>query len=343
MAGIERMGTATYRPSDVYILGTGAVVGPKEGQGPLGSHFDRVWKDEGLSYSCFEKAEQAILGEAYEEALKKAGRGWDDVDLVVGGDLLDQIITTNFSGRTHGRPLAGLFSACATFTEALGVGSLLVAGGGPRTVVASAASHHATAERQFRFPLELGYQRTPTAAWTATAAGAVVLAAEPGPLRVDAVTFGRVVDIGGRDANDMGSAMAPAAFDTIRQHLQDTGQTADDFDAIMTGDLGHFGIKMLKAYADSKGMVLGDELDDCGRILYDAQTQDTHNGGSGPGCSAGVFAGPLAHRLVSGEISRLLLVATGALFSPTTSQQGETIPCIAHAVAVSRGETGGQL
>ncbi len=337
---LEKVGLATYRTSGVFVLGTGAVVGPKEGHGPLGPHFDRVWEDERQGHKSFEQAEQALLAEAYDVALQKALARWSDIELVLGGDLLDQIVSTNFNARQHGRPLAGLFSACATFTEGLGLGALLIAGGGMNTVMVSASSHHQTAERQFRFPLELGYQRTPTAAWTSTAAGAVVLGSKSGPLAVEAVTLGRVVDIGAQDPNDMGSAMAPAAFDTIQQHLKDTGQKPGDFTKIFTGDLGHFGIRMLTAYAESKGLRFGSELDDCGRSLYDAESQDTHNGGSGPGCSASVFAGPLARRLASGEWERLLLVATGALFSPTTSQQGESIPSIAHAVSIRarRGE-----
>lgn len=336
--GVLRHGKATYETPKVWIRGTGSVVGPKEGRGPLKGQFDRVWPDEKNGHPNWEKAEQAILSEAYDEALRKSETDWSEIDLVVGGDLLDQIVTTNFNGRTHQRPLAGLFSACATFTEGLGVGAMLLGGGGLARVMVSAASHHQTAERQFRFPLELGYQRTPTAAWTATAAGAVVLANEPGPLRIEAVTLGRVVDLGGKDPNDMGSAMAPAAFDTIQQHLADTGQSARDFDAIFTGDLGHFGIQMLVRYGHEKQLDLSEVVDDCGRSLYDAEQQDTHNGGSGPGCSASVFAGPLARRLVQGDFRRLLLVATGALFSPTTYQQGETIPCIAHAVAIAREE-----
>lgn len=331
---VEKVGSATYRTPGVFVLGTGSVVGPKEGEGPLGQHFDRVWEDERHGCKSFEQAEQALLAEAYDVALQKASARWSDIDLVLGGDLLDQIISTNFNARQHERPLAGLFAACATFTEGLGLGALLMAGGGPKALLVSSSSHHQTAERQFRFPLELGYQRPPTASWTATAAGTVLLGSKPGPLIIEAITLGRVVDIGASDPNDMGSAMAPAAFDTIQQHLQDTGQKPGDFTKIFTGDLGHFGIRMLTTYAATKGLELGPELDDCGRALYDAETQDTHNGGSGPGCSASVFAGPLAWRLASGEWERLLLVATGALFSPTTAQQGESIPCVAHAVSI---------
>ncbi|MDA8206171.1 MAG: stage V sporulation protein AD [Thermaerobacter sp.] len=336
--GIKRVGRETYRPDSVYVTATGAVVGPKEGQGPLGGEFDRIWQDEIRNFSSFEKAEQGLLREAYEEAMGKAGRSWEDIDLVLGGDLLDQTISTNFAARDHTRPLAGVFSACATFTEAMGLGALLLGGGGLRRVLVSASSHHSTAERQFRFPLELGYQRPPTAAWTATAAGAAVLEREAGPIRVEAVTLGRVIDIGGKDPNDMGSAMAPAAYDTISRHLSNSGSSTKDYDAIFTGDLGHFGLKMLTRYAQERGLVFGSELDDCGRALYSQDDQDTHNGGSGPGCSASVFAGPLARRLTQGRLTRILLVATGALFSPTTFQQGETIPCIAHAVELVKAE-----
>jgi stage V sporulation protein AD len=330
------------RPQGVYIKSTGSVVGPKEGEGPLGSEFDRVWPDEGKRFSSYEKAEQQLLNEAYDVALQKSDVEWGDIDLVLGGDLLDQTISTNFAARQHQRPLLGLFAACATFTEALGLGALLVSAAGVHDVMVSASSHHMTAERQFRFPLELGYQRPPTAAWTATAAGAAVLSKQWGPIQVRAVTFGRVIDAGGRDPNDMGSAMAPAAFDTIYRHLANMHADAGDYDAIVTGDLGYFGLDMLKSYAQDKGFALGQELQDCGRLLYDPTTQDTHNGGSGPGCSASVFAGPLAARLRSGQWGRLLLVATGALFSPTTYQQGETIPCIAHAVELVGAQRGGR-
>ena len=329
---VLRLGPASFQVAGVYIQGTAAVVGPKEGEGPLGKEFDRVWAQESGQSGSFEKAEQVLLTQAYEEALRKSGLSWSEIDLVLGGDLLDQTISTNFAARQHERPLAGLFSACATFTEALGMGALLVADGGVGKALVSASSHHATAERQFRFPLELGYQRPPTAAWTATAAGAAVLGPEPRSIAVRGVTFGRVVDMGGKDPNDMGSAMAPAAFDTIQRHLRETRTHTEDYDLIATGDLGHFGIQVLQTYSRAHGLVFGPELDDCGRSLYDQKRQDTHNGGSGPGCSASVFAGPIARQLAKGRLKRVLLVATGALFSPTTYQQGESIPCIAHAV-----------
>ncbi|MCY0863488.1 MAG: stage V sporulation protein AD [Sulfobacillus sp.] len=338
MSPITRLGDSTYEVDKVYVNATAAVVGPKEGAGPFHGQFDRVWEDEMNGQSNFEQAERALLENAYQIILEKSHLAWSDIDLVVGGDLLDQLISTDFAGRTHQRPLLGLFAACAVFTEGIGLAALLVAGSGPRRTLVSAVSHHFAAERQFRYPVELGYQRTPTAAWTSTAAGAALITDRPAPIKVHRITFGRVMDYGGKDPNDMASAMTPAALDTIRRHLTATGQQPDDFDAIFTGDLGDFGLTLLREYGQQQGVTFGPELNDCGRSLYDLEAQDVHNGGSGPGCSASVFAGPLAGRLRRGEWQNLLLVSTGALFSPTTYQQGESIPCIAHAVEFRREE-----
>lgn len=317
-----------------------AVVGPKEGAGPLHDHFDRIWEDEGRDYPSYEKAEQALLAEAEEVALTKAGLTWSDIDVVIGGDLLDQLISTNFDARHHQRPVLGVFSACASFTEALATAALMMQSQvGPHQAVVSAVSHHLSAERQFRFPLELGYQRAPTASWTATAAGVAILRTDPSPLQIEAVTLGRVVDWGAKDPNDMASAMAPAAVDTIRRHLQAQNESVDDYDAIVTGDLGDFGVTLARHLAETEyNITLTDKLDDCGRMLYDRNRQDVHNGGSGPGCSASVFSSYWFDQLRSAAATRLLLVATGALFSPKSYQQGETIPAIAHAVAVARLE-----
>ncbi|MCY0885178.1 MAG: stage V sporulation protein AD [Firmicutes bacterium] len=337
--GMEALGPGTYRLYGVGIATTAAVVGPKEGRGPLGGYFDRVWPDDEHGQATFEAAELALATEAATVAVERAGLEWEQVEAVLGGDLLDQLITTNFAGRAHGRPLLGVFAACASFTEALGLGACLIAGGGPRTVLAMAASHHYAAERQFRFPTELGYQRLPTASWTATAAGATVLTADvpPGGLIVEAVTFGRVVDYGQKNPNDMGSAMAPAAADTILRHLQATGQRPGDFDRIVTGDLGAVGVPLAAEAARRSGTEIAPVLDDCGLLLYDRDDEDVHNGGSGAGCSAAVFNAYLATRLLGGSWRHLLLAATGALFSPTTYRQGESIPGICHAVEIRRG------
>ncbi|PSR33360.1 MAG: stage V sporulation protein AD [Sulfobacillus thermosulfidooxidans] len=335
---IKRLGTSTYQFDNVHIISTAAVGGPKEGQGPLGADFDRIWPSELNDYDSFETAERHLLFESQTLAVEKAKQSWDNIDLVMGGDLLDQLATTNFAAREHQRPLIGLFSACAVFTEGLGLGAMTIAGGGPHGVLVSAASHHMAAERQFRFPIELGYQRTPTAAWTATAAGTCLLGRvnedHPERVRVESVTFGRVVDWGSKDPNDMGTAMAPAAFDTIRRHLEETGRSIDDYDRVYTGDLGVFGLQLLSRLAQKNGLSWEAQLDDCGRALYAIKEQDVHNGGSGAGCSASVFSGFIYHRMKKRQWHKVLLVATGALFSPTTYQQGESIPCIAHAVSV---------
>lgn len=336
---VTRQGDGTYRLDGAYLAETYSVVGPLEGKGPLAEYFHRVWRDEGKRFPSFERAERALLGEAQDGAVSAMGIGWDGVDLVLGGDLLDQLISTNFAGRDHRRPLFGLFSACATFSEGMGLAGLLVASGGPRRVVVAAVSHHLAAERQFRFPLELGYQRAPTASWTATAAGAAIVTHEPGPLRLEAATVGRVVDWGQSDPNDMATAMAPAAVDTIRRHLEALGERPTDYDAIVTGDLGALGVELARHLAAEEYDLDLSRLDDCGLLLYDRKAQDVHNGASGTGCSAAVFSSYLVHQLRRGTWRRVLLVATGALFSPTSNGQGETVPTIAHAVAVGRGGT----
>ncbi len=338
---VIRLGPSTYQFENIRILAAAAVGGPKEGQGPLGAYFDSIWSSELKDHASFEVAERHLLLEAQDLAVKKAELPWESIDMVMGGDLLDQLASTNFAGREHQRPLLGLFAACAVFTEALGLGAMAIAGGGPRNVLAAAASHHMAAERQFRFPIELGYQRAPTAAWTATAAGACLVSGSDavtgeGGVSVESVTFGRVVDWGSKDPNDMGTAMAPAAYDTICRHFEDTGRSIEDYDQIYTGDLGVFGVRLLSALAQKDGKHWDERLDDCGRALYAIDKQDVHNGGSGAGCSASVFSGFIYNRLLKKDLQRVLLVATGALFSPTTYQQGESIPSIAHAVSVRR-------
>ncbi len=335
-----RHSRSTYSFDNVLITSQAAVVGPMEGEGPLGAYFDRIWPSDLNNHDSSEQAEEALLAEAQNLAVSKAGVEWSGIDLVMGGDLLDQLVSTNFAARAHQTPLLGLFSACAVFTESLGLGALAIAGGGPKNVLAAAGSHHLSAERQFRYPLELGYQKAPTASWTSTAAGACLLtegkASKGDDLILESVTFGQVMDWGSKNPNDMATAMAPAAFDTIKRHCEDMERDISYYDQVYTGDLGMLGIELLDATARQVGLMWSPQLNDCGKSLYDIERQDVHNGGSGPGCSASVFSGFLCRQLKSGEFHRLLLVSTGALFSPTSYQQGESIPAIAHAVAISR-------
>ncbi|MFA6694073.1 MAG: stage V sporulation protein AD, partial [Bacillota bacterium] len=257
----------------------------------------------------------------------------EDFDMILAGDLLGQLISANFAARDLLIPFVGVFGACSTFTLSIGLGSLLVESGFMNRVLAGASSHHETAEKTFRFPTELGVQRKATATWTMSGAGTVILGGV-GPVRVSEVTFGRVVDYGLKDANHLGAAMAPAAFDTLNRHLTNLGKKPEDYDLIATGDLGSVGHIMLKHLMGDKSLGSGN-LTDCGLLIYDTR-QDTHAGASGCGASACVFSSHFFPLLVKGHINRLLLIATGALFGQTTAQQKESIPSIAHAVCFER-------
>lgn len=281
-------------------------------------------------------AESKMVEEAVDLALLKAGLERSGLDFLLAGDLLNQIIAASFAARTIDVPFLGLYGACSTIAEAMALGAALVDGGYATNVCAVSSSHHDTAERQYRFPTEFGAQRPPTAQWTVTAAGAVILGPPgAGKLQITHATIGRVVDQGIRNPFDMGSAMAPAAADTIAAHFKDTGRQPEAYDLVVTGDLAAIGHPLTAELLEEKGWDLDGRFIDCGQMIYD-ETQDAHAGGSGCGCSASVFAGYLARNLAEGKFKRILFVATGALHSPTTCQQGETIPCVAHAVVVER-------
>ncbi|RJQ05477.1 MAG: stage V sporulation protein AD [Bacillota bacterium] len=318
------------------ILATVSVVGPREGQGPMSGWFDVVKPDRLLGQKSWEKAECKMVEEAVELLMTKSGVRRSELDFLLAGDLLNQIISASFAARTIDVPYFGLYGACSTIAEALALGSALIDGGFATNVCAVSSSHHDTAERQYRFPTEFGTQRPPTAQWTATAAGAVMLGPRgKGKLEVTHATIGRVVDNGMKDPFDMGTAMAPAAADTIAAHFRDTGRDPDAYDFVVTGDLGAVGQPLADELLKKQGVNLEDRFIDCGKMIYD-ETQDAHAGGSGCGCSASVFAGYLAKNLEQGKFERILLVCTGALHSVTTYQQGESIPGIAHAVSVER-------
>lgn len=317
------------------IVGYGTVVGPKEGQGPLSPWFDVVLEDDMLGEKSFEKAETRMFEKAAELALTRARLAPGEIDCMFGGDLLNQIISASFSARTLGIPFLGLYGACSTMAESLLTGSVFLSGGYAEKALCLTGSHFSTAERQYRSPLELGNQRPPTAQWTATASGATVLAAVGDGPQVTKFTIGRVLDYGITDANNMGAAMAPAAADTIASHFEDTGLSPDYYDYVVTGDLGTLGREILVDLLSQRNIALGQRHRDCGCDLYSTD-QDVGCGGSGCGCAASVFNGYYLKQMAEGKVNRILLVATGALLSTLTTQQGESVPCVAHAVAIEK-------
>lgn len=335
----KRLGAQTVVfENPVYISGSGSVAGAEEGQGPLKNYFDVIAPDALWGEDTFEKAEKKIFKTAVEEALKSANVTEKDVDFLVGGDLLNQIISAGYSARDLGIPFFGIYGACSSMSESLLLGSMMVDGGFGERILCATSSHFATAERQFRYPLELGTPMTPTSQCTATAAGATLLTKEPigydCPV-ITKATAGTVVDLGITDANNMGAAMAPSALETIATHLEDIGQDADYYDAIFTGDLGTFGTSLLLEMGEKVGLKLGGIHQDCGILLFDGM-KEKHCGASGCGCSASVLNGYLLSCLKEGKYNRILFVATGALLSTTSVQQGESIPGVAHAIAIER-------
>lgn len=318
------------------VLSFASMAGPKEAEGPLAGTFDETFEDDTLGEKSWERGEAKMLEHTVDLALSKARVYADAVDAFLGGDLLNQIVSASYTARQLGAPFLGLYGACSTMAESLLLGALLVDGGYADRVVCATCSHFATAERQYRFPLELGNQRTPTAQWTVTGAGATLLGrgeAKGLPLRLTAATIGRVVDRQQTDINNMGAAMAPAAADTLLAHLRDLHRSVQDYDLIVTGDLGCVGYDLMCLLCEQKGVSLDGRYIDCGCEVFSPE-QDAHAGGSGCGCSACCLNGWLFGRMLSGEIRRLLFLATGALMSTTTSQQGESIPAIAHAVTL---------
>jgi stage V sporulation protein AD len=330
----KRLGKQTIAFTEPpIILSRACVVGPKEGEGPLKGSFDKVIADNYYNEKTWEKAEQKMLQEAMEIALGKANLQPDDMDFLLAGDLLNQLISANYTARNLGIPFLGLYGACSTMVESLVVGSILIDGGYAEKVLAGASSHYDTAERQFRFPTELGTQRPLSAQWTVTGAGSIILSkAGLGP-RITHATVGKVVDMGISDSNDMGSAMAPAAADTMMKHFEDTNRGPQDYDLIITGDLASIGKALTQQLVTKANYNLNKNYTDCGMLIYDP-IQDTHAGGSGCGCSAVVLCGKILKDMDEGKFKRILVIGTGALLSPTSILQGESIPGIGHAVVI---------
>ncbi len=329
----KRIGTGTIVFSDnPQIVSHAAVAGKKEGEGPLRQEFDKVFSSDTCDENTWEKAESRLVTEAFSTALQKAGFSSSAVEAVFAGDLLNQCIASTFGLREFSLPFLGQFGACSTMAQTLLCAATFVDSGAANVCLAATSSHFCTAERQFRFPLEYGGQRTPTSQWTATAAGAALIGRKGGNVTIVDGCIGRVVDLGVTDMNNMGAAMAPAAADTLCRYFRDTNTVPTDYELIVTGDLSAVGGALLRNLLNREGFDLGDNYTDCGLLLYDRKTQDVHAGGSGCGCSAGVLCGHLLNRFDRGELHEILFVGTGALMSPTSCQQGESIPGVAHLV-----------
>ena len=318
------------------LLGRAAVGGKREAEGPLGGDLDKTFGDTSLGMDTWEQAEAQLQKEAVALALARAGLVPEDLDLIFAGDLLNQCISSTFGVMGYQVPFLGQYGACSTMAQALLLAALAVESGAARQAAAVTSSHFCSAERQFRLPLEYGGQRSPTAQWTATAAGCAVVGLS-GRVKVRGGLVGKIVDLGVKDPANMGAAMAPAAADSIARYLRDTGTAPGDYDGIFTGDLGAVGTALLYQLLAEEGVHLQRVHDDCGLLLYDRQRQDVHAGGSGCGCSAAVLCGHLLKRMEQGELGDILFCATGALMSPTSQQQGQSIPGVCHVVHLTAG------
>lgn len=323
-----------FFPDPVYVKETATIAGPKESEGPLKQYFHHCMKDDLLKQKSHEHAEIKMHIAAIDHLLSRAHMKKEEVNCCFSGDLLDEIISSNFAMREVDAPFFGVYNACATLGEAYILACSLISTGLIDNAICSVSSHFATAERQYRYPLELGSQRTPLAQWTVTAAAATLLSKEKTAIKITSGTVGRVTDYGVKDANDMGGVMAPAALSTLKAHLAATNTTTDDYDLILTGDLGYSGGTMLKKLAEKEGITLDKNYLDCGMLVFNKESQDVGQGGSGACCCGLVFNSYIYRQMLSGKYKKILLMPTGALLSKTSSLQGESIPAICHAVCL---------
>ena len=316
------------------VVGSYSVVGPKEGRGNFGKFFDKILEDDLFGEKSYEAAESKMLKLAITEAINNAKIDKDEIDALFAGDLMNQIISSSFAARKLDIPYLGLFGACSTMAESLIMGSCYVDGGFARYAACATGSHFSSAEKQFRFPLELGTQRPPTSQWTVTGTGCTILGnTSTSNIYIENATIGKVVDWNVTDANNMGAAMAPAAMSTLKAHLDDTGRTPEDYDLILTGDLGKLGSEILMDLMEYNGYKIGNNYNDCGQMIF-SNTQKTFMGGSGCGCGASILNSYVYSRMRNNELKSVLFIATGALMSTVSSQQGNSIPSIAHAVSI---------
>lgn len=337
----QKLGRASVRlERPVYILNSASVVGTKEGQGPLGLLFDKVGQDDMFGCKTWEEAESTLQKEAVGLALEKAGLRPEDISYIFAGDLLGQSMATSFGISSYQIPLLGVYGACSTCGESLALGAMSIAGGFADKVACVTSSHFASAEKEFRFPLDYGSQRPLSATWTVTGSGAFVLTDEPegggrkARARISAMTVGKVVDYGLKDSMNMGACMAPAAASTLEQHFTDFAGQPEEYDKIITGDLGKVGQRVLIDLLRKKGIDISDQHMDCGLEIYDAASQDTHAGGSGCGCSAVTLSAYILKQLEEGNWKKVLFMPTGALLSKTSFNEGMSVPGIAHAVVI---------
>lgn len=327
---MQRLQRGTFRfDSTPTILSHAGVAGKKESEGPLGGFFDKVHEDPMMEQTSWEKAESSLQQEVVSLALDKAKLPPSEVDVMFSGDLLNQCIASTFGLRSLGIPHMGVYGACSTMIEALINATVFVESGAANVCAAVTSSHFCSSERQFRTPLGYGGQRSPSAQWTVTGAGAAIVG-HGGKIAVKSACVGIIDDLGIKDPCNMGAAMAPAAADTIKRYLTDTCTAPTDYDLILTGDLGYVGSDLLRQLLERDNIDLGDRHNDCGMMIFDREAQDVHAGGSGCGCIGSVLCSHILQRMESGELNRVLAIATGALMSTTSSWQGETIPGVAH-------------
>ncbi|MBQ3567217.1 MAG: stage V sporulation protein AD [Oscillospiraceae bacterium] len=332
---LKKIGRNTFEFDNMpSIISYSSTVGKKEGEGPLGGCFDVVEEDSHFGKETWEQAESEMLMETVEHAIKKAGLKTQDINCIFSGDLINQCLSTSYGLRSLDIPFLGIYGACSTMAEGLLLASCFAASSEGKYAAAT-SSHFSTAERQFRLPLSYGGQRTPSAQWTCTASGSVVVSSKGTAPFVRAVSVGKIVDLGITDANNMGAAMAPAAASTIKTYLEDTGYSPSDFDCIVTGDLGLVGSRLLLELMEKDNIDISKQHMDCGVMMFDIEAQDMHAGGSGCGCSASVLCGYFLPKIKSGEINNMIFAATGALISPAASQQGESIPSVSHLIHIT--------
>lgn len=332
----KRNGNTVFFENPPSIKSFAAIAGKKEGDGPLGKFFDSIYEDTTLGQSSWEKAESMMQKDCANTVMEKAHICQDDIQYIFAGDLLNQCISSTYGLRDLNIPYIGLFGACSTLAESFSLASMLVDGQSAQNCLCITSSHFCSAERQFRFPLEYGGQRTPTSQWTATAAGAAIVSDTGEGPYIKAATIGIIEDYGIKDMTNMGAAMAPSAGDTIKQFLTDSSLQPEDFDLIITGDLGVHGSELLVELLSREGIDISKQHNDCGIMIFDLEKQNVDSGASGCGCSAAVMCSYIFSQMQSGFLNNVLFAGTGALLSPTSIMQGETIPCVTHAVHFSR-------